>query len=548
MESILNEIESRLEDMRMMDLARRIRLIHKAYAGKDWRLCVMGAFSRGKTHLLNLLLDSELLPEDILPATTVLTEISYAPQIKAEFVDKEGIKPIPANNESLSRYSSGNECADADGILKIGLPCDFLKPNLVLYDTPGMDDLLELRADRVFEALEFCDTALIVVSAISPLGLNERQFITEYLHKRENPRLALVVSFLDQLDKKSQEKLLYNIIKSARHIYPEIEIWSAMPNLPKSLCDVSGIENMRIRIRQWAEDPANMRLKKEQERRDIGQVLELEIRLEEESLKQLERDESATQAKLHSARQSLHEQGRDWAEIRNNLLDASLENLESLQKYATQEIKSMVEEKREIYASRAILREATEKLALAAQKIFNEDVARALAEIRKSYGLSPDLGRGISFSAVEINEELCPYLSKNNESIRLLLDLMDRHAGEIILWLPLPVIGQRIARELARRFLVAARKKFDDPEQRMEAYRHSILSATDDLHKMLREAYAGIAEKILELREQWLNNAQAGLEARSEGRNLKEEMSLRANNIKELKSMLAELAIGTAKS
>ena len=71
-------------------------------------------------------------------------------------------------------FCAGNAREDAVGILSVHFPGEFLKPATVIEDTPGLDDLLTTRADITFAALENCDAALVVVSAIAPLSLNEK--------------------------------------------------------------------------------------------------------------------------------------------------------------------------------------------------------------------------------------------------------------------------------------------------------------------------------------------------------------------------------------
>lgn len=490
-------------------------------------------------------MQSELLPEDVIPSTTVLTEIAYGEEISLEFIgEAEKIRLTPSR-ENLEKYSAGNEFADVAGVLKIRYPADFLKPDLVLYDTPGIDDLLEKRADLSFEALRFCDGALVLVSAVAPLGLNERQFISEYLEGRKDPKIAIVVSYLDQLNPKDQLKQLKNINDIVKRLCPDAEIWSALPDLPAELCSVSGIEAMRQRIQAWGHNPQNEAQKDDRLKRELLNFFDLLLKTEESKKQALIQTLGKQQSEQQKAQRQLRQEGEAWGDLRNDFLDASLANVTKLQELAEKACKAVLETGDPSLGSRAQFRQITEMLAKSAQESFNEDLAKLLGAIQDRYGLSPQFGKGLEFIATDINEPLYPHLSAHNESIRLFLDLMDQHVGEIILWLPLPVIGRKIASELARRFLIAARWKYDDPEERQLAFQKMLNSASSELREMLRESYAQVAEKVLNLRDEWLATQKTRLAIEENGPNINQEIESCSEKIKVLQKLRDRIASRT---
>ena len=186
------------------------------------------------------------------------------------------------------------------------------------------------------------------------------------------------------------------------------------------------------------------------------------------------------------------------------------------------------------------MRRITEELARSAQKSFNEDLATLLAGIRGRYGVSPNFGRAPEFMAAGPDAQ--PPLPGFEQPLGQLLDLMDKHVGEIILWLPLPAVGQRIARELARRLLMAARMKYVDSGEKKEALAQMLADAGGDLRQMLRESYGQIAVKVLELRDQWLEERGSRLEIRGEGRKIQESIEACERNAERLRALRARLA------
>lgn len=542
MDRIINKIQPLLERMRARDALAQLSLIRQAANNNTYRVAIVGGFSRGKTHFLNLLLNTELLPEDVLPTTTVLTEISWSERPKIEFVgEKErfNLKPDPSE---LDKFSANNEYADLEGILKIGLPVNFLKDGLHLYDTPGIDDILTERADITFQALRFCDAALVLTSASAPLGLDERQFIEEYLYQRRVPRIALVASFLDQLKTADVPRQLKNIRSSMLKISPDIGIWSAEANLPPDLCDVSGIESIRAKLLSWSKASENSRLKMRQLNEACVRLLKTQVEREHTRLQLLQMEVPVVLEKAAANRTLLNNYSDEWLEIRDKFMDASLRNAENLQKIALDAIKNVDREGGESLSinSRSRLREITSQLANSAQKNFNEDVTRLLGTIRQKYGLQPDLGTDITFVPAE-NDSAVFNETTSYDSLHLFMDLMDKHVDEIIMWMPIPVIGQKIAREIARRFLLAARRKISESEQNQEKFNQQINAAAKDLRQILRESYGQIAIRILEVRDNWLKENQKTLDQGQFERQLEQEICQCKENISDIHKLLEEL-------
>ena len=103
---------------------------------------VVGAFSAGKSTLINSFLDSGLLPVDITPETALATELRYS--------ENEYIEAIKANGEAdrytITDIDAINEKANQYQYAKVFLNSEQLKEilPLILVDMPGFDSPLDL--------------------------------------------------------------------------------------------------------------------------------------------------------------------------------------------------------------------------------------------------------------------------------------------------------------------------------------------------------------------------------------------------------------------
>lgn len=103
---------------------------------------VVGAFSAGKSTLINAFLGDSLLPVDITPETALATELRYSESEYIEAIktnnelDRYDIAEIGAINEQAHQYQYAKVFLNSEQIKKI-LP-------LVLVDMPGFDSPLDL--------------------------------------------------------------------------------------------------------------------------------------------------------------------------------------------------------------------------------------------------------------------------------------------------------------------------------------------------------------------------------------------------------------------
>ena len=140
-----------------------------AIAGEEFIVLIIGAFSSGKSSMINALIGEELLPTGFLPETAVLGELHYGTQKRITLYPKKGkweggdepfdIEPLAdeirkyvslSTDDAINSMEQNDEGRASDARINakfekmiIHWPLDILKDGVVLVDTPGINDPLQ---------------------------------------------------------------------------------------------------------------------------------------------------------------------------------------------------------------------------------------------------------------------------------------------------------------------------------------------------------------------------------------------------------------------
>ena len=131
-----------LRDARVMEL-------HHLISNAELLVPVIGAFSAGKSTLINSFLSSSLLPVDITPETALATELHFGENERIEAVDADqSIDTYP-----LSTMDSVKAKAAQYRYIRVFLNNSHLKSiqPLVLVDMPGFDSPLDLHNQSILQ-------------------------------------------------------------------------------------------------------------------------------------------------------------------------------------------------------------------------------------------------------------------------------------------------------------------------------------------------------------------------------------------------------------
>lgn len=198
--STLTELIAFSETLELRDALRDLRAAHERLLGDRFNLVVLGEFKRGKSTLVNALLERRVLPTGVLPLTSVVTIIAAGARERL-LVSFEDGREQEASLRDLYGYvtESGNpENHLGVRIVRVELAHELLEAGLDLVDTPGVGSIHEHNTSAAREFLAQVDAAVFVLDAGQPFTAAERELVREVAQRA--PRVLLVLNKVDQLD------------------------------------------------------------------------------------------------------------------------------------------------------------------------------------------------------------------------------------------------------------------------------------------------------------------------------------------------------------
>jgi hypothetical protein len=187
-QAALNALEALLAQCDRPDLENRATASAARLAQSSCTVLVVGEFKKGKSSLVNALLNAPICPVDDDEATARPIEIRYGEAPVASVVYRlddtapDGTEPVVREIafEELHSYTVEPLTApDADqvGFARVALPRHLLSSGLVIIDTPGVGGLGSAHSAVTVGALPQADAVLFVVDASQELTASEMEFL-----------------------------------------------------------------------------------------------------------------------------------------------------------------------------------------------------------------------------------------------------------------------------------------------------------------------------------------------------------------------------------
>jgi small GTP-binding protein len=193
-------------------ISKPLRQINQRRMLPGFRLAFVGEFSRGKSSLINRLLERNILPEGALPTTATITSIVADSEEKMTVKTAERIDVRLLEESSWENLLATDRAGSDREILarvQICLNNEWLRSlNAEIIDTPGAGDLNEQRANMVSSLLNECDAAVLLISATSPFSMTESFFLDQEVIGRHVPRIIVAISKFDLIPATEREKVM----------------------------------------------------------------------------------------------------------------------------------------------------------------------------------------------------------------------------------------------------------------------------------------------------------------------------------------------------
>jgi GTPase Era involved in 16S rRNA processing len=184
----------------MVTLARDIRTTRiPKLESERFHLVVLGEFNHGKSTFVNAMLGADILPVGITPTTASINHVVYAAQPTARVVLTSGeSKPLEPGQIKEWVTVAGGHAAEVSYV-EVGFPSELLQNNVVLVDTPGVNDLNEQRAEVTYGYVPRADAVVFLLDAGQALKDSETEFLRSRVFEAARDRLIFVLGKMDML-------------------------------------------------------------------------------------------------------------------------------------------------------------------------------------------------------------------------------------------------------------------------------------------------------------------------------------------------------------
>ena len=211
---------------RMEDIAKKLEMdntekglheLNDQMKEERFNIAVLGEFNRGKSTLINAMLQKKILPSYIRPTTSCVNRVTYGLEPKAlvEFYDghTEEIDYV-----DLKDY--GTQFGDkSENVREITLwyPTVYCSHNVDIYDTPGLNDTPEM-TEATTNVIAKMDAAIFVVSKDANFSMSESEYIGEKLLTSDIHRIIFVITKVGDLSDSDRERLIENTRQRIREL------------------------------------------------------------------------------------------------------------------------------------------------------------------------------------------------------------------------------------------------------------------------------------------------------------------------------------------
>lgn len=201
-DTALSGMESICGDLEMDEARKVLSQSREKLESHRFAVGIMGEFKRGKSTVINSLLEQEIMPADILPCSATMNRVTYDMQPHAELRMQDGsVRRIQVEEltDYVTKLTSENESRAADvEEAVVFYPCRFCQNGVDIVDTPGLND--DERMNKISEEIiPKLDAVIMVIVPGSPFSMSESEFVRNKLMSSDLGRLVFLVNKIDTI-------------------------------------------------------------------------------------------------------------------------------------------------------------------------------------------------------------------------------------------------------------------------------------------------------------------------------------------------------------
>lgn len=293
MEGVLQQVTQKMEQLvevaktySLQQEQKELEQLSLDLTSNEYSIVVVGEFNHGKSSFVNALLGQTILPVGIIPTTATINAIHYAekPMIAVRYQDEEE-QQMPYSEQLLTQFiaSNENQVQQVDYI-RIGVNLPLLKNDLLVIDTPGLNDVNDLRSEVTYSFMPRADVVFFMLHINKPLNRTEIEFLRDGLLQQGLDRIVFIVNFIDQVDEDELEQTLQIIemrLKMALGFeqvtllpISAIEALQAKRDNDHELLALSGIEAVEQKMHEMCTSGSLQQEKNERYEKRLQQIQE----------------------------------------------------------------------------------------------------------------------------------------------------------------------------------------------------------------------------------------------------------------------------------
>ncbi len=240
--AVVKEIQA---EFRLDSLNPQVRAIERALPEeRAVNVAVVGRFKAGKSSFLNQMVGREVLPVDVLPATSVITELAYGPEDRVVVRFGDG-REEDIGFEDLPDYvTEKNNPENVKQVAVVLIELSSLEPfrTVRFVDTPGLGSIFSETTKTSLNWLPDIGAAVVALTVDPPLAESDLRLLRDVL--RYTPEVIILLTKIDQVGEeqvKAVEAFIASQVKTRLGHETPIFPYSTRP----------GFEAQRERLRAY---------------------------------------------------------------------------------------------------------------------------------------------------------------------------------------------------------------------------------------------------------------------------------------------------------
>lgn len=233
-ENFLRENDYKNEADVLRDNAEKLR-------NGEFSIAVIGEYSAGKSTFLNALMGKRILPSYSNETTATVNYLRHKNLAEngqagtVHFKDGKTEDIYSADLETIKKYVSTESSVDVVSSIEkldLYLDSDFLKDNITLVDTPGLNGVAEGHKEVTAQQIERSSAGIFLFNSKQPGSRSNFEFLSQLKENMDSNSILFILNQIDTINQsegETVESVVEKLKENYKKVYPDAttipEIW-----------------------------------------------------------------------------------------------------------------------------------------------------------------------------------------------------------------------------------------------------------------------------------------------------------------------------------